>query len=163
MQTRRRPRSDAALRWWASLSDQPPPDRPSRPLALALVLGAALALASLPLAWHHLLVPNPAFYGPDILEVLSGWDAASWLLAIGAAAAGLAALSFVREPGLGHAVAVTVLAFVAVNGMVIDYLDWSRRGVSALVGAFFGPGFYLGLGCAAVLVVAAVIGWRART
>ncbi len=113
--------------------------------------------------WHHLLIPNPAFYGPDILAVLTGWDTASWLVLVAVVAAGLAILSFVREPGLGLSVAVIVLAFVTVNGMFIDYLDWSRRGVSLHVGPFFGPGYFLGLGSAAALVFAAVIGWRART
>ena len=117
----------------------------------------------MPLVWHHLLVPNPAFYGPDILEILNGWQAASWLVPVAAVAAGLAIRAAVRGPGLGTAALVIVLAFVTVNGMFIDYLDWSRRGVSLHVGAFFGPGYYMGLACAAVLVVAAAIGWRART
>jgi hypothetical protein len=163
MQTRRRPRSDAALRWWASLNEQPTPESPSRPLGVALALAAALAVAATPLVWHHLLVPNPAFFGPDILEVLTGWTTASWLVPVAAVAAALAVRTFLRSPSLGLAVMVIVLAFVTVNGMFIDYLDWSRRGVSLLVGPFFGPGYYLGLACAAVLVVAAVIGWRSRT
>ena len=58
---------------------------------------------------------------------------------------------------------VALLAFATANGMFIDYFDWSRRGVSLEVSAFFGPGFFVGLGCACVLVVAALLGWRARS
>jgi hypothetical protein len=47
--------------------------------------------------------------------------------------------------------------------MFIDYFDWSRRGVPPQVSPFFGPGFFVGLGCAGVLVVAALLAWRARS
>jgi len=51
METRRRPRSVAALSWWASLNEQPPPQRPSPPLAVTLGLSTLVAVAAL-LAWR---------------------------------------------------------------------------------------------------------------
>jgi hypothetical protein len=77
----------------------------------------------------------------------------------------LAALLALRTrayaPGSGVTWAITWLAFATVNGMFIDYLDWSRRGVSLYVQPYYGPGFYIGLVCLAVLIATAIMAWRA--
>jgi hypothetical protein len=161
---RRTPRSDGALRWWASLDARQgtPGVPPSRPLAAALALAAVAAAGAMPLVWHHLSVPNPSFYGPPTLEVLDGLSADSWLIAVAVIAAALAVRACRQAPSPGTKVVLVVLAFATVNGMFIDYFDWSRRGVSLDTPAFYGPGFFVGLGSAALLVGAAVIGCRAR-
>lgn len=160
---RRTVRSDSAVAWWASLNARrstPPP--PSRPLAAALALAAVTAAAAMPPVWHHLFVPNPRFYGPPTLEAFNGVSADSWLIAVAVIAAFLAVRMYRQAPSSGVKIALTVFAATTVNGMFIDYFDWSRRGVSASTPAFYGPGYFVGLGCAALLVLAAVIGWRAR-
>ncbi|MDQ6848307.1 MAG: hypothetical protein M3019_12130, partial [Candidatus Dormibacteraeota bacterium] len=76
----------------------------------------------------------------------------------------LAIRTFRHAPGSGTKVVVALLAILTLNGMFIDNFDWSRRGVSSLESsAYFGPGFYIGLGCGGVLAVAALIAWRARS
>jgi hypothetical protein len=160
---RRTTRSDSAVAWWASLNTHPSvPAPPSRPLAAALTLAAVTAAAAMPPVWHHLLVPNPSFYGPPTLEVFNGVSADSWLIAVAVIAALLAVRTYRHPPSSGVKLALTVLAAATVNGMFIDYFDWSRRGVSASMPAFYGLGYFLGLGCAALLVLAAVIAWRTR-
>jgi hypothetical protein len=156
-------RSDSAVAWWASLNAHPStPAPPSRPLSAALALAAVSAASAMPPVWHHLYVPNPKFYGPSVLEVFNGVSADSWLIAVAAIAALFGLRTYRRAPSFGVVIGVTVLAAATVNGMFIDYFDWSGRGVSASTPAFYGLGYFLGLGCAAFLVVAAVVGWRAR-
>lgn len=160
---RRTTRSDSAVTWWASLNARrSTPAPPSRPLAAALALAAVTAAAAMPLVWHHLLLPNPRFYGPPTLEVFNGVGADSWLIVVAVIAAGLAVRMYRQAPSSGFKVALTLLAAATVNGMFIDYFDWSRRGVSPDTPAFYGPGYFVGLGCAVLLVLAVVIGWRAR-
>jgi hypothetical protein len=159
---RRSSRSEAAQTWWGSLSTLPPAQRPSRLLATTLVLAGATAGAAMPLVWHHLDVPSPTFSGPLVREVLDGLSAASWLIGVAAITLALALRLYRHPPGSGMKVTIAVLAFLTVNGMFIDYFDWSRRGVSLQSPAFYGPGFFVGLGCAALLVFAAVFGWRLR-
>jgi hypothetical protein len=161
METRRRSRSDTAVRWWASLNGQPTPERPARSVAAGLALAAVLAAAAMPLVWHHLTVPNPAFYGPPTLEIIHGSDTSNWLIAVAVLAALLALRTRAYAPGSGVTWAITWLAFATVNGMFIDYLDWSRRGVSLYVQPYYGPGFYIGLVCLAVLIATAIMAWRA--
>lgn len=158
---RRRPRSDSALRWWVSLNARPQtPTPPNRALAALLVLAALTVVASLPLVWHHLTVPNPAFYGPPTVEIIHGTDTATWVILVAVLAAGLAIGAYREAPTLGIRWTVTVLAFATVNSMFIDYIDWSLRGVSLYVQPYFGPGFYVALGGAALTVVAAIVAWR---
>jgi hypothetical protein len=163
--TRRRTRrSDNAIAWWVSLNSvSTAPGPPSRALAATLACAALAAGASLPLVWHHELLPNPAFYGPPTLAVYNGVGADSWLFAVVAITLGLAVRALLRAPTTGVAAAVAILAFATVDGMFIDYFDWSRRGVSLQVNAYFGPGFYVGLSSAGVLVVAAILAWRVRS
>ncbi len=160
---RRTTRSDSAVHWWGSLNaHQATPAPPKRRVAVTLGLAALAGVMSLPLVWHHLIVPNPAFIGPPVLEVLNGVDADSWLIAIALIAAGCAVHTYRRALSSAMRVTLTLLALATVNGMFIDYFDWNTRGVSPDTPAFYGPGFFVGLGCAVLLVAAAVIGWRAR-
>jgi hypothetical protein len=160
---RRSSRRDAAVTWWASLYGHvSAPARPARALAAWLVAAAIVAAAAMPLVWHRLTLPNPAFFGPPVVEVLDGVDADSWLIAVALVAICLAIRAYRQAPGPGTKVVIAVLAAATVNGMFVDYIDWSRRGVSLQVQPFYGPGFFVGLGCGALLVVAAIVGWRAR-
>ena len=160
---RRAPRPETAADWWGSLSARPgTTGKPSRALAATLALAALVSASSMPLVWHHLLLPNPAFYGPPTLDVLNGVSADSWLIAVAAVATGLAVRSLRQPPTTGLVIALGIFAFATVDGMFIDYFDWSRRGVSLDTPAFYGPGFFVGLAGAGLLVVAAVVAWRTR-
>jgi hypothetical protein len=110
----------------------------------------------MPLTWHHLHIPGGGF------QVLSGLDDAGWLLFLAAVAVALAIRTYMRRPGLIVKWAVSLLAFAAVQGMFMDYFDWTTRGVSLYVPAYYGPGFFVALAGAAVMVVAAVAAWRVR-
>ncbi len=160
---RRTTQSDSAVRWWGSLSaHQVAPTPPTRSVAVTLGLAALAAAVSQPLVWHHLIVPNPAFIGPPALEVFTGVAADSWLIAVALIAAGCAVHTYRRALSFAMRVALTLLALATTNGIFIDYFDWNTRGVSPDAPAFYGPGFFVGLGCPVLLVAAAVIGWRAR-
>jgi hypothetical protein len=160
---RRTRRSDSAVAWWASLNSvSTAPGPPSRPLRITLVAAALVAGVSMPLVWHHELLPNPAFYGPPTLAVYNGVSADSWVIVAALIAAGLAVRSWRVAPTFGVTLAVSILAFATVDGMFIDYFDWSRRGVSAFQPAFYGPGFFVALAASGLLVAAAVLAWRAR-
>ncbi len=111
----------------------------------------------MPLVWHRLTLPNPAFFGPPVVEILDGVDADNWLIAVALLAIALAIRAYRQAPGLATKMVIAVLAAATVNGMFVDYIDWSRRGASLEVQPFFGPGFFVGLGSAALLVVAAIV------
>jgi hypothetical protein len=159
----RRLRSDNVLRWWNSLEEgQHRRGHAARSLPVALVLAAAGVIASMPLAWHHVVVPAHIYYGPPTVEVVNGLSAASWLLLVAAAAIVLAVRTLMARPGLAATWWVTVVAAALVNGMFFDYFDWNTRGVSADVHPYYGPGFFVCLAAAASAVAAAVLAWRER-
>jgi hypothetical protein len=159
----RRVRSDNVLRWWNSLEGGPHrPGHAARSLPLALLLAAAAVIASMPLAWHHVVAPAHIYYGPPTVEVVNGLSAASWLLVVAAAAVLLAVRTLIARPGLAAAWWVTVVAAALVNGMFFDYFDWNTRGVSTDVHPYYGPGFFVCLAAAASAVAAAVFAWRER-
>ena len=159
----RRLRSDNVLRWWNSLEGgQHRRGHAARSLPIALVLAAAGVIASMPLAWHHVVVPAHIYYGPPTVEVVNGLSAASWLLLVAAAAIVLAVRTLMARPGLAATWWVTVVAATLVNGMFFDYFDWNTRGVSADVHPYYGPGFFVCLAAAASAVAAAVLAWRER-
>ena len=151
-----RTRRDNAAIWWHTLDTL---DRarhhPTRLLPAALAISPIAILVSMPLAWHHEQVPGASF------TVVDGFTADSWLVLVAALAIAFAIRTYVTMPGLALKWAITVLAFATVNGMFIDYFDWSLRGVSLYVQPYYGPGFFVSLAGAAPLVVAAVLVWRA--
>jgi hypothetical protein len=116
----------------------------------------------MPLVWHHLTVPNPGYSGPPVVEMIHGTDTATWLIAVAALAVVLAVRALHDAPGPVGTWVVTALALATADGMFIDWFDWSTRGVSLSVQAYHGPGFFVGLACAAVVVAAAVVAWRTR-
>jgi hypothetical protein len=159
----RRVRSDNVLRWWNSLEGGPRrPGHAARSLPLGLVLAAAGVIASMPLAWHHVVVPAHIYYGPPTVEVVNGLSAASWLLVVAGAAIMLAVRTLIARPALAATWWVTVVAATLVNGMFFDYFDWNTRGVSADVHPYYGPGFFVCLAAAGLAVAAAVLAWRER-
>lgn len=152
---------DSLSRWWASLDDRARPwPRPSRLLPIALAVGAVCIAVSMPLRWHRLIVPEYVYYGPPTTEWFDGVAAQSWLIGVAAMALVLAARSYRTGFGPGIKWLITLLAFASVNGMIVDYIDWSLRGVSRYVQPYFGPGYFVALAGAVPLVVAAVVAWR---
>jgi hypothetical protein len=147
-------RDNAAI-WWHTLDTlDRTPHHPTRLLPAALTISPIMIAASMPLAWHHLHIPGSSF------AVVDGFSADSWLILVAVLAIAFAIRAFLTMPGLGVKWAVTVLAFLTVNGMFIDYFDWSLRGVSLYVQPYYGPGFFVSLAAAAVLVLAAILVWR---
>ena len=152
---------DSLSRWWASLDDRARPwPRPTRLLPIALSIGAICLAASMPLRWHRLIVPEFVYYGPPTTQWFDGVAAQSWLIAMAAVALLLAARTFRTGFGVGGKWVVTLVAFASANGMVVDYIDWSLRGVSRDVPPYFGPGYFVALAGAVPLVFAAVVAWR---
>jgi hypothetical protein len=157
----RRTRVDRVVTWWGSLSERDARTlRASRWLPATLMLATAAAAASLPLTWHHLVVPANGSFGPLVTEVINGLATSNWLIATAAVELALAIRTYGAAFSPGVKWAVTVVAFAVVTGMVVDYLDWSLRGVSLTVQPYYGPGFFLALGSAVLMVVAAVLAWR---
>jgi hypothetical protein len=157
----RRTRVDRVSTWWGSLRERDASTlRASRWLPATLMLATAAAAASLPPAWHHLLVPANGSFGPLITEVINGLDTSNWLIAAAAVELALAIRTYAAASSPGVKWVVTVVAFAVVTGMVVDYFDWSLRGVSLTVQPYYGPGFFLALGSAVLMVVAAVLAWR---
>lgn len=150
-------RRDDVATWWYNLDAlKAAPQRRSHLLPAILTLVAIVLVVAMPLTWHHLHIPGGSF------TEVNGLSSASWLLVIAALALALAIRTSLSAPGLGVQWATTVLAFATVNGMFFDYFDWSTRGVSLYVAPYYGPGFFVGLGGAALTVAAAILAWRAR-
>jgi hypothetical protein len=148
-------RRDDAARWWHTLDTlDRTPYHPTRLLPAALTISPIMIVASMPLAWHHLHIPGSSF------AVVDGFSADNWLILVAALAFAFAIRTFLTAPGLAVKWAVTALAFATVNGMFIDYFDWSLRGVSLYVQPYYGPGFFVSLAAAGVLVPAAILVWR---
>lgn len=147
--------------WWNSLeATATATPRASRWLPLCLA-GAALAfLSSMPLGWHHLRPAAALTFG--LPTAVRGVDDGSWLMVVALAALALAARTWRVAPGLRSRLVTAALAFVAVNGICIDYIDWQTRGVSAFVPPYYGPGFFVALGGTGLLVAAAAVAWRTR-
>jgi hypothetical protein len=142
--------------WWHALQTRDmAPVRPNRILPTTLALSAVAAVTAMPLVWHHLHIPGGFSY-----TIINGLSSASWLLVVAAVALALAIRTYLAAPSLGMKWAISVLAFATVNGMFFDYFDWSTRGVSLYVPAYYGPGFFVGLGGAALTVLTAMVAWR---
>jgi hypothetical protein len=154
-----RARTEAAWTWWNSLQTRPAaPSPPTRWLPAALTLAALTLAAAMPLGWHHLTAAAALVY--RLPTAVSGLDDGSWLLLVAVVAVVLAIRNLAARPGLRSKWLISVLAFATVNGMVIDYIDWNSRGVSQYVRPYYGPGFFVAVGGAALLVLAAVLAWR---
>ena len=132
------------------------PARASRPLAAVLALAASLALLSMPLPWHHLIIPAAPF------RVVSGLSAASWLLVVAAASVAVAVRTAMAPPGFAMSCAITVLAFCTTLGVYVDNFNWSAQAASLYATAYDGPGFFLGVATAALTIAASIVSWRAR-
>jgi hypothetical protein len=157
----RRSWADPVSNWWGSLDARDNTTlRATRLLPTTLILAAAAAAVAIPLPWHHLLVPAQVYSGPLSAEVINGLDTASWLLVVATAELVLAIRTYAAAASTTVKWTLTVLAFATVMGMFVDYFDWSLRGVSLTVQPYYGPGFFLALGGAALTVVAAVLAWR---
>lgn len=154
-------RADAVTNWWGSLDARDNRTvSATRLLPTSLVLAAAALSVAMTLPWHHLVVPAEVYSGPPTIVVVNGLNASSWLLVVAAAEVVLATRTYVAASSAVVKWVVTGLAFVSVMGMFGDYIDWSLRGVSLTVKPYYGPGFFLALGGAALAVVAAGLAWR---
>jgi hypothetical protein len=157
----RRGRADTVSSWWGSLYTRDNTTVRATPLLpTALMVAAGAVAVAMPLSWHHLVVPAQVYSGPPTILVVNGFNSASWLLVVAAAEFALAIRTFAAASGAVIKWTVTGLAFVSVMGMFGDYIDSSLRGVSLTVKPYYGPGFFLALGGAAVAVVAALLAWR---
>lgn len=154
-------RADTVSMWWGSLNERDSQvPHATRLLPVSLFLAAVAAAVSMPLPWHHLMVPAQVYSGPLTLEVIHGVDTANWLILVAVVALVLAARTVVGAPSGTLKWILITLAFVTVSGMVIDYFDWSLRGVSVTIKPYYGPGFFLALCAAPLTVLAAVLAWR---
>jgi hypothetical protein len=158
---RERAEADRLTRWWGSLEpSRAAPTVSTRLLPLALGLVAVAAAVAMPLPWHHQQVPQFVYYGPPVTQVVHGFDTANWLIVVAAVALALAVRTFVRVFRPPIKWWVSVMAFATVNGMIIDYIDWSLRTGSATVPTYYGPGFFVALGAAVLTIAATVLVWR---
>jgi hypothetical protein len=134
------------------------PGHPRRRVAAVFLLAAALALASLPLAWHQREVPGPLV----ILRIASGFDVAGWLVAVAVICALLGARFFFRFPGFYSKWAVIILALATTAGIFADYIDAESRAaqMNSNTTAYNGPGFYLAAVLVPVMIAAAILVWR---
>lgn len=154
-------RADTVSIWWGSLNERDSQvPRATRLLPASLLLAAVAAVASMPLPWHHLMVPAQVYSGPLTVEVIHGLDTANWLFGVAVVAVALAVRTYLAPPSIAVKWILITLAFVTVSGMVIDYFDWSLRGVSVTVKPYYGPGFFLALCAAPLTVVAVLLAWR---
>jgi hypothetical protein len=157
----RRIRADTVSNWWGSLDARDNTTvRATRLLPTTLIVAAGIVAVAMPLPWHHLVVPADVYSGPPTTEVISGLDTANWLLVVAPVQLALAIRTYVAASGPGVKWAVTALAFAIVMGMIIDYFDWSLRGVSLTVQPYYGGGFFLALVGAVLMVVAGALAWR---
>jgi hypothetical protein len=132
------------------------PASASRLLAAILALAASLALLSMPLPWHHLIIPAAPF------RVVTGLSAASWLLFVAAISTAVAVRTAMAPPGFATSCAITLLAFCTTLGVYVDHFNWSAQAASLYATAYNGVGFCLGVATAGLIIAASIISWRAR-
>jgi hypothetical protein len=133
-----------------------PPETPTRLLPAVLILTAVIAAVSMPLPWHHRVLPGPFLR----IVVVRGIDVASWLIVIAVICILAAARFAKRRPGFFGRWFVPFVAFATAIGVYADYLDAQGRSGALNMPAYMGPGFYLGVGLVPVLIVAAVLSVR---
>lgn len=122
--------------------------------SILLIVAALLFIASLPIPWHHDVIPAAGY------RVVRGIDGASWLVVATAVVIAFAVRYLVRPPAFPSKWFLVGLTFCVTLGMIIDYIDWQSSAAFLYTRAYFGPGFYVALTGAAVLVVATVQAWR---
>jgi uncharacterized membrane protein len=128
----------------------------SRRLLPALLMLTIVSYAvALSLPWHHRWDPALGAY-----RIVDGIDGASWLLGVIVLCAVLAWLLSRDQAGFYTKMAAAITAFLALTGMVVDYLNWQAVGAEANSPVFVGPGFYVALAGSGVLVLTTVLGWR---
>lgn len=121
-------------------------------LPLLAVVGFAVALL---LPWHHRWDPALGAY-----RIVSGIDGASWLLGVIVLCALLTWLLGRQRAGFFTKMAVALTTFLALTGMVVDYLNWEAVAGAANSPAYVGPGFYVALAGSGVLLLGTVLSWR---
>ena len=125
----------------------------SRRLLPALLMLTIVSYAvALSLPWHHRWDPALGAY-----RIVDGIDGASWLLGVIVLCAVLAWLLSRDQAGFYTKMAAAITAFLALTGMVVDYLNWQAVGAEANSPVFVGPGFYVALAGSGVLVLTTVL------
>ena len=122
--------------------------------AVLLALSAVIFVVSMPLAWHHDVIPAAGY------RVVRGIDGASWLIVAAAICVGFIVRFARRPPEFLSRWLITIATFLVVLGMFIDYINWQDNAGVLYVRAYFGPGFFVALSGALVLVLATVAVWR---
>ena len=126
-----------------------------RRLPALLILAMVSYAVALPLPWHHRWDPALGAY-----RLVDGIDGASWLLGVIVLCALLAWLLSREQAGFYTKMAAAVTAFLALTGMVVDFLNWQAVGAAANMPTYVGPGFFVALAGSGVLVLSTVLAWR---
>jgi hypothetical protein len=130
--------------------------QPSIGVTVSLLAAAALLICSMPLPWHHRVVPAGGY------TVIDGIRGASWLLVVAAILVGVVFRLLARPPGYYVLALLAVASFAAFIGMYADYVDDQDRAAQLYVAAYVGPGFFVALAALPALVLALVRAWRHR-
>ena len=131
-----------------------PAARPAPLLPCLLLAVTVIALAAMPLPWHHHDIPAEGY------TIIYGIQGANWLVVIAAVCALFASRCFRIAPGFYAKWAISIIAFVVTLGMYADYLDSQDNAAQIFVRVYNGPGFYLGVALVPVILAAAVTAWR---
>ena len=128
---------------------------PARHLTVLLLACAVAFATSMPLPWHHDVIPAAGY------RVVYGIGGASWLVVAAVLCAVFALMFALRRPAFYSRWLVTLLGFCVVLGVFTDYINWQNSAGRLYVAAYFGPGFYVALGGMLLLVLTVVLTWRA--
>ena len=126
-----------------------------RLLPTLLMLATISYAVALALPWHHRWDPALGAY-----RIVDGIDGASWVLGVIVLCAVLAWLLGREQAGFFTKMAAAGTAFLALTGMVVDYLNWQAAAGQANIPAYMGPGFYVALAGSGALLLCAVLSWR---
>ncbi len=121
-------------------------------LPLLAIVGYAVALV---LPWHHRWDPALSAY-----RIVDGLQGASWLLVVIVLCAGLAWLLSREQAGFYTKMTAAITAFLALTGIVVDYLNWQAVAGQTNSPDYVGPGFYIALAGSGALVLGTVLSWR---
>ncbi|MGA9113043.1 MAG: hypothetical protein WB802_04495 [Candidatus Dormiibacterota bacterium] len=122
--------------------------------ALPMLAMVSYAVALL-VPWHHRWDPALGAY-----RIVDGIDGASWLLGVIVLCALLAWLLGREQAGFFTKMAAGATTFLALTGMVVDYLNWQAVAGAANSPDYVGPGFYVALAGTGVLLLSTVLSWR---
>ena len=126
-----------------------------RLLPALLTLAVIGYTVALPLPWHHRWDPALGAY-----RIVDGINGASWLLGVMVLCVVLAWLLGRDQAGFFTKMAAALTAFLAVAGMVVDYLNWQALAGATNSPDYVGPGFYVALAGSGVLLLSTVLSWR---